>query len=117
MGSVQDWNDVLSVTSKTDVQKRHAARIQANLIEMRRCLRASEEARDAFNAIKGGYKERKGLSRGELAAAMDSDFDAKVAIADSQLYDRWTSKYAAVVAAELEAYRAGIHANNWSKLT
>lgn len=98
----------------TEVQKRHLRRIRDLVVKMRRSLRRSEEANALYNSIRGELKE-KNLSRGDLAARLDNNFDAKVAVADNIMYDRWATKYAAIVSAEIAAYKLGIHVDNWSE--
>lgn len=68
--------------------------------EMRECLKKSEEARDDFYRVKDAYS-LEGLSGYALDAALSDNRDAQRAVANSVLYDRWTTKYAAVLQAEL----------------
>lgn len=99
---------------QTEERKRHAARIRANLIEMRRCLKKSERARDTYYALQDAYKGR-GLEGFELDEALKTNREAQAAISDNQMYDRWTTKYAAVVQAETAAYNLDIHADGEPK--
>lgn len=92
-----------------EAQARHALYIKGLVTEMRHVLKKSEEARDTYYRRKKELRE-KGMSASEAdIAASQSDYIAKCAISDSQLYDRWATKYAAVVQAELMAYEQDIH--------
>jgi len=114
MGSVQfDLPDV-DDNEPVLVRKRHVARIRNLLIEMRLYLRLAKEANVTFNEIKEAYR-KKGMGRAELIMAMDTNTDAKFAVADNQMYDRWAARNAAVITAEIAAYNMGIHADDWSK--
>jgi hypothetical protein len=97
----------------TGEQKRHLARIRTNLIEMRRCLRESERARDTFYKIRDEYREVEGLRGAELDIALTTNTKAKAAVADNVMYDRWATKYAGVVQTEISAFQLGIHADKW----
>lgn len=97
-----------------EVWKRHAARIRANLIEMRRCLKKSEAARDTYYALQDAYKSR-GLEGFELDEALKTNREAQAAVSDNQMYDRWATKYAAIVQAETAAYNLDIHADGEPK--
>lgn len=90
-------------------QTTHYLRIRAMQAEMRRCLKKSEQARDLFYATKDAYETQRGLTSFELDKALDNDRVAQGAIADSQLYDRWTIKYASVIQAEIAAFNIGLH--------
>ena len=98
----------MSTSALAEARRRHADYIAGLILEMRKCLTWSEDARDKYYAVKDGYKS-KGLKRGEIAVSMGTDFDAKCAVSDSQLYDRWATKYAAVVSAEIAAFEHDIH--------
>jgi len=98
---------VRDVTSER--KARHFYRIKGLIVEMRRTLRKSEQARDRYYDTVDAYKTQRGLTGFELDKAVEADRIAQGAISDSQLYDRWATKYAAVVQAEIAAYNIGLH--------
>jgi len=100
--------DAVQASKLEEARRRHANYISSLILEMRKCLTESEAARDRYYAVKDDYKSR-GMRRGEIAVSMGTDFDAKCAVSDSQLYDRWATKYAAVVSAEIAAFEHDIH--------
>lgn len=69
--------------------------------QMRACLDKSEKARDTFYVLKDAYEGERNLTGPELEAAMKNNAKAQAAVADNIMYDRWATKYAAVLQAEI----------------
>lgn len=68
---------------------------------MRKYLDLSEKARDSYYLLKKSYEEERGLGGFEVDAALQRDAKAQKAISDNQMYDRWATKCATVLQAEV----------------
>lgn len=81
------------------VDKTFVERLKYLRFQMYQALIKSERARDTYYATVDAYKA-KGLRGIELEQELKLDRVAQNAISDSQLYDRWATKYAAVIQSE-----------------
>lgn len=68
---------------------------------MRKYLDLSEKARDSYYLIKQAYAKEQHLGSVELDAALQRNTKAQKAVSDNIMYDRWATKYAAVLQAEI----------------
>jgi hypothetical protein len=97
------------------VRTEHANYIVGLVAEMRRCLRESEKARDRFYEVRDALKRERGKSGAQLDHEMSIDINAKMAVSNSQLFDRWATKYAAIVQAEISCFENDLHPTEYPK--
>jgi len=69
--------------------------------EMRRCLDASEKARDTYRMIKAAFRAERQLTTTEIDEMMKRNPKAVSAASDNIMYDRWAAKYAEIIQAEI----------------